>query len=205
MTQLETAHLEINELTALINILAAGLSAVPAEPLALTLPVEVSQALAEAREQMNSLPEVIGNLNLATERFQGVAAALTGMMELAERAASEDMDDAGRRRLEEEFVNLAKVVAADAGRKFYQGPSLSLLSPGSALSAAKIVGYMSPVIETLEKELSEQKSLIREVIAETISFLNIVTQCYPEADATLNFLVKTVRPYSQLVSPSLLH
>jgi len=196
-------NLEINELTALTNILAAGLAAVPAEPL--TLPLEVSQALGEARTQLNSLPEVINNFNLATERFQGVVEALTGMMDLADQAAAETTTDAGRRLLNDEFINLAKIVAADAGRRFYQGPSLSLLSRGEALSAAKIVHYLAPVIETLEQDLSEQKSLIQEVILETINFIHTVTQCYPEADAGLNFLADAIRPYHRLVSPSLLH
>ena len=196
-------NMGIQELTALTNILAAGLSAVPAEPL-LLLPLEVSQALEEARAQMNGLPEVIHNLNQATQRFQSVAAALTGMMELADKAASEAADEADRRALDAEFINLSKVVAADAGRHFYQGPSLSLLSRGAAQGAAKIVRYMEPVIETLGKELSEQKSLIQEIIAETINFLNIVTQCYP-GDPALNSLVEATRPYGRLVSPALLH
>jgi ABC-type transporter Mla subunit MlaD len=196
-------RLEIKELTTLTNILAVGLAAVPEEPL--TLPLEVSQALAEAREQMNNLPEVIMNLNQATERFQSVAAALTGMMDLADRATDEALDDDSRRKLEAEFIDLSKVVAADAGRHHYQGPALSLLSRGQALSAAKIVRYLAPVIETLEKELNEQTSLIQEVIGETISFLNTVTQCYPEADANLNLLAEATRPYGRLVSPGLLH
>ena len=196
-------NLGITELTALTNILAAGLEAVPALPLA--LPLEVSQALAEARAQMKSLPETINNLNLAGQRFQSVAAALTGMMDLADRAASESADDAERRCLDAEFIDLAKVVAADAGCHFYQGPSLSLLSRGAAQGAARIIRYMAPVIETLEKELGEQKGLIQEAVAETISFLNTVTQCYPEADPTLNSLVEVTRPYSRFVSPATLH
>ena len=199
-------NMEMNELSSLhnlIDILNIGLEAVPEAPLA--LPLEVRQALDEARAQMKSLPEVIGNLNLATERFQSVAAALTGMMELADRAASEEVDDDERRQLEAEFIDLSKVVAADAGRRFYQGPSLSLLNRGSALSAAKIVRYLSPVIETVGQDLAEQKSLIQEVISETISFLNTITQCYPEADATLNLLAEATRPYGRMISPGLLH
>ena len=196
-------NLQLNELTTITNILAIGLAAVPEEPL--TLPLEVSQALTAAREQMMSLPGVIGSLNQANERFQSVAAALTGMMDLADQAASEAADDAERQRLDAEFINLSKVVAADAGRQFYQGPSLSLASRGAALSAAKIVRYLAPVIETLEKDLAEQKNLIQAVIAETISFLNTITQCYPEADSTLNLLVEAARPYGRLVSPGFLH
>jgi ABC-type transporter Mla subunit MlaD len=195
--------LEIKELSALTNILSVGLSTVPDQPLG--LPLEVSQALEEARDQMQNLPEVIMNLNKATERFQSVAEALTGMIGLAEEAASETATDDDRGRLDAEFIDLAKVVAADAGRHFYQGPSLSLLSRGSALSAAKIVRYMAPVIENLEKELTEHKGLIQGVIAETISFLNTITQCYPEADANLNLLAEATRPYGRLVSPALLH
>jgi len=195
--------LELSELSNLSNILAIGLAAVPETPLA--LPLEVSQALATARAQVGSLPEVINNFNLATERFRSLAAALTGMMDLAEEAASEAVGDDKRRRLNDEFIDLSKVVAADAGRQFYQGPSLSLLSRGEALSAAKIVRYLAPVIETLRRDLAEQKGLIKDVIAETINFLDTVAQCYPEADATLNLLAEAIRPYSRLVSPALLH
>jgi hypothetical protein len=194
---------ELSSLNNLINILNIGLAAVPETPL--DLPLEVSQTLAEAREQMGSLPEVVSNLNQATERFQSVSAALTGMMDLADRASDEALGDGERRRLEDEFVNLSKVVAADAGRHFYQGPGLSLLSRGAALSAAKILRYLAPVIKNLEEDLTEQKRLITEVIAETISFLNIITECYPEADASLNLLAEATRPYSRMISPSLLH
>jgi len=195
--------LELSELSNLSNILAIGLAAVPETHLA--LPLEVSQALATARAQVTTLPEVIQNFNLATERFRSLAAALTGMMELADQAASEAVSDDKRRLLNDEFIDLSKVVAADAGRQFYQGPSLSLLSRGAALSAAKIVRYLAPVIETLGRDLAEQKGLIKDVIAETIKFLDTVTQCYPEADATLNLLAEAIRPYSSLVSPALLH
>jgi ABC-type transporter Mla subunit MlaD len=194
---------ELSSLSNLISILTIGLEAVPETPL--TLPLEVSRALAEARAQMKSLPEVIDNLNLAVERFQSVAAALTGMMSLAEEAASDSIDDEARVKLNAEFVDLSKVVAADAGRGFYQGPSLSLLDRNAAKSAAKIVRYLAPVIETLEKDLADQKRLIQAAIAETISFLNTVTQCYPEADPNLNLLAEATRPYGSMVSVPLLH
>ena len=194
---------ELSSLNNLISILNIGLEAVPETPL--TLPLEVSQALAEARIQVKSLPEVIGNLNTAVERFQSVAAALTGMMSLAEEAASDSVDDEARERLHAEFVDLSKVVAVDAGRGFYQGPSLSLLDRNAAKSAAKIVRYLAPVIENLENDLAEQKKLIQAAIAETISFLNTITQCYPEADPNLNLLAEATRPYGSMVSVPLLH
>jgi len=43
------------------------------------------------------------------------------------------------------------------------------------------------------------------VIAETISFLNTITQCYPEADPNLNLLAEATKPYSRMVGPALLH
>ncbi|MDR2935690.1 MAG: hypothetical protein LBV70_07470 [Candidatus Adiutrix sp.] len=196
-------RLEISELSNLSNILAIGLAAVPERPLA--LPLEVSQALDMARAQVTSLPEVISNLNLAAERFRSLASALTGMMDLAEQAAAETVSDYERQRLDAEFINLAKVVAAEVGRQNYQGPSLNLRSRGEALSAAKIVRYMAPAIENLGRDLAEQKGLIQDVIAETINFLDTVAQSYPEADPTLNILAEATRPYRPLVSPALLH
>jgi hypothetical protein len=55
------------------------------------------------------------------------------------------------------------------------------------------------------RDLSEHKALIQEAIAETINFLNTITQCYPEADPALNLLVEATRPYSRMISPGLLH
>ena len=193
-------NLEIRELSTISHILAAGLAAVPANPL--DMPLEVAQSLAAARAQMKSLPEVIQHLNLAADRCHTVSSALTGMINLADRAADAEVSDADRARLNAEFVNLAKVVAADAGRQLYQGPQLNLKSRGEALSAAKIVRYLTPVIETMDRELNEQKHLIHEVISETIGFLNIVAQCYPEAEgaSALNLLVEATRPYRQPVS-----
>ena len=186
-------NLETRELSTLSHLLAAGLAAVPSQPL--DMPLEVSQALAAARAQMASLPEVIGNLNLAGDRFRTVSAALIGMMDLADQAAKVEIDDQGRARLHEEFSGLAKVVAADAGQTLPHGPRLNLKTRGEALSAARIIRYLSPVIENMGLELEEQKRLIHEVIGETIGFLAVVTECYPEAEGAsiLTMLVQAAR------------
>ena len=193
-------NFETNELSTLSHILAAGLAAVPSRPL--DLPLEVSQALIEARTQMTGLPEVIQNLNLADERFRTVSGALTGMIDLADKAAEPRIDDQGRARLHEEFADLAKIVAADAGETLPRGPRLNLKSQGEALSAAKIIRYLCPVIETMGQELEEQKGLILQVISETIAFLNTVTECYPEAEGSsvLNMLVEAARAYQPHLS-----
>lgn len=144
------------------------------------LPLEVSQALAEAREQMAGLPEVIENLNLAFERFDTVSSAVSRMIELADRASG-DLGDEARTGLNEEFASLAKILAADAGRRYYAGPRLNLMTQGDALSAARIIRYMNPVIDNMGRELSGQRDLIHEVLGETINFLGVITQCYPDS------------------------
>ena len=187
--------LDPSDLSTLSHILAAGLAAMPDRPL--DLPLEVALALTEARTQMKGLPEVILNLNLADERFRTVAEALVGMIDLADRAAEAEADDQGRALLHEQFADLAKIVAADAGQSLPRGPRLNLKSRAEALSAAKIIRYLDPVVENMGRELEEQKRLVHEAINETISFLNLVTECYPEAEGNsiLNLLVEATRAY----------
>ncbi|MDR2947145.1 MAG: hypothetical protein LBV79_10435 [Candidatus Adiutrix sp.] len=168
---------DIREMNDLSVLLASGLT-MNSETAG--LPLEVSQALAEAREQMAGLPEVIENLNLAFERFHTVSSALGRMIELADQASG-DMDAEAREPLNQEFVNLAKILAADAGRQYYAGPRLNLLNQGEALSAARIIRYMNPVIDNMGQELTGQRDLIHEVLGETINFLGVVTQCYPDS------------------------
>ena len=169
---------DIREMNDVSNLLASGLS-LDSENM-LGLPLEVAQALAEAREQMAGLPEVIDNLNLAFERFNTVSSALRRMIELADEASG-DMADEARPALNDEFVTLAKILAADAGRQYYTGPRLNLLNQGEALSAARIIRYLGPVIDNMGQELIGQRDLIHEVLGETINFLGVVTQCYPDS------------------------
>ncbi len=153
--------------------------------------------LAEARDEMRSLPGVIDNLNESFERFLTVSTALKRMIELA-GAASTEVTEEARQAMENEFVNLAKIVAADAGRQYYTGPQLSLRTKGHAWSAAKIIRYMEPVMANVESDLNEQKELIHEVISETINFLNVVAECYPESEGAvqLNQLINSASQYS---------
>lgn len=171
------AH-DIQELNAISNLLAGGLATAPETVSG--VPLEVIQALTEARDQMSSLPEVIGHLNQAFEKFNTVSAALTRMLELADRTSG-TIPEFDREMCNEEFIGLAAIVAADAGRHYYAGPRLNLTNEGEAQSAARILRYLSPVIETMSRELMEQKDLIHEAVAETIKFLGIITECYPES------------------------
>ncbi len=183
---------ELSELNAVSAILAGGLS--QDIEAVLGVPLEVAQALAEAREQMANLPEVIASLNKSLESYYTVSTALYRMIELADLALGADMSDEARRPLNDEFVSLAKVVAADAGRQYYAGPSLNLLSQAQAASTARIIRYMEPVIENTGREISAQKELIHEVVAETLSFLRVVTDCYPDSEGVgaLRALIDTV-------------
>ncbi len=185
----------IYELQQVTGILAGGLDR-GAETV-LGVPLEVALTLAEARDQMRSLPGVIDNLNESFERFLTVSTALKRMIELA-GAASTEVTEEARQAMENEFVNLAKIVAADAGRQYYTGPQLSLRTKGHAWSAAKIIRYMEPVMANVESDLNEQKELIHEVISETINFLNVVAECYPESEGAvqLNQLINSASQYS---------
>lgn len=201
---------DIQVLNLVTDLLASGLAQGP--DTVSGVPLEVAQALAEAREQMNSLPEVIENLNLSFERFNTVSAAIRRMISLADQAAGPPTDAETRAELNEEFAALAQILAADAGRRYYAGPRLNLLNEAEAQSAAKIVRYLSPVIETMGQELAEQKALIQEAIGETINFLGVVTQCYPESEGVeaLGRLVtearKHCRPTKAISNPvGLLH
>lgn len=187
------AH-DIFELNQVSSILAGGL--IHGAGTVLGVPVEVAQALSEARDQMQSLPGVIENLNASFERFLTVSTALKRIIELADTASGE-VEEEERLTMEEEFVNLAKIVAADAGRQYYAGPRLSLKSQGHAQSASKIIRYMEPVMENVEKELTDQKELIYEVVSETIGFLGVIAECYPDSEGAgaLGELINTARRY----------
>ncbi len=191
----------IFELQQVTGILAGGLDR-GAETV-LGVPLEVALTLAEAREQMRSLPGVVDNLNESFERFLTVSTALKRMIELADAASAEVTGEA-RQSMETEFVNLAKIVAADAGRQYYTGPQLSLRTQGHAWSAAKIIRYMEPVMATVENDLNEQKELIYEAVSETINFLNVVAECYPESEGAgrLTQLIDTAAQYCPTAYPT---
>jgi len=187
---------DIQALNLVTDLLANGLAQGPETVSG--VPLEVAQALTEAREQMTGLPEVIENLNLSFERFNTISAAITRMIGLADQASGADLDERGREELNEEFASLARILAADAGRSYYAGPRLNLLNQGEAQSAAKIIRYMTPVIENMGHELAEQKNIIHEVISETINFLGVITQCYPDSEGVepLNRLIAEARKHS---------
>lgn len=197
---------DIQALNLVTDLLASGLAQGPETVSG--VPLEVSQALTEAREQMSSLPEVIENLNLSFERFNTISAAITRMIRLADQASCADLDEPARGELNEEFAALAHILAADAGRRYYAGPRLNLLNEGEAKSAAKIIRYMTPVIENMGQELAEQKNIIHEVISETINFLGVITQCYPESEGveSLSKLIaearKHCRPEQEISIPA---
>ena len=181
MTSIMTNN-DISELNTVTGILSNGL--VMVTETVSGVPLEVSQALTQAREQMRELPGVIENLNAAFVSYNTVSAALTRMMELADQASGDTVSEEDQAMMNGEFVNLAKIVAADAGRQYYSGPRLNLTSQGEAQSAARILAYMKPVMANTGQELAEQRGLIYEVISETINFLGLVANCYPEAEGT---------------------
>lgn len=181
MASIKTAS-EIREISQLTAILAEGL--IRGADTVEGVPPEVALGLEQARQQLQDLPAVLQHLRGSLASYQSVSAALYRMMELADLGADENVEYAQRESWNKEFINLSKIVAADAGRRHYSGPRLNLLNQGEALSARRILSYMKPVIENTGQELEAQKELIREVVTETVNFLRIVADCYPEAEGT---------------------
>jgi hypothetical protein len=171
---------ELDEMNELTGILAETL----AMPACRQMPADVAVTLLAAKKQMEGLPEVIGDLNAAFARYLTLNKALTRMAALADESAAmaEDAVDRGRRQtLNEEFVQLAAVVAREAGHRYFQGPSLTVADLAGARAAAQVLGYLKPVLADLAHELRGQKSLIMEAIAETMNFMGIVARSYPDA------------------------
>ena len=170
---------ELEEMNNITSLLASVLN-FPAEK---GMPEDVTEAVRAARKQMEDLPQVIGDLNLAFRRSSVLKDTVSRMTSLAQRAGSSraPLSESEREDMNGEFAALAHVIAAEAGQQHFPGTSLSLLTEGSAKAAAKVLSYLGPVLESLEHEIMGQKSLIIEAIAETTNFMGIIAHCYPGA------------------------
>jgi hypothetical protein len=147
------------------------------------MPPDVTEAVRAAKKQMEDLPGLISDLNLAWDRYTVLARTLGRMAELASGAGrDEDIPDEARRLMDEEFGELARVVAAEAGQANFPGTSLSLATRPSARAACKVLSYLAPVVDNLDHDIKGQKSLLLEAIAETVTFMGIIAMCYPEAE-----------------------
>ncbi|MDR1037134.1 MAG: hypothetical protein LBT40_11365 [Deltaproteobacteria bacterium] len=163
-----------------ISALLAGVLDFPG---AAGMPPDVVDAVRAAKKQMEDLPSLISDLNLAWDRYTVLSRTLGRMAELAVVGGrEEDIPDEARRLMDEEFGELARVVAAEAGQVNFPGTSLSLATRHSAVAAAKVLSYLAPVVENLDHDLKGQKTLLLEAIAETITFMGIIAMCYPDAE-----------------------
>ena len=172
---------ELDEMNDLTGILAKTL----AMPIASQMPPDVALTIKAAQKQMEGLPEVIGDLNLAFNRYLTLNKALSRMAALAEESAGlaeSPGDEEYRARLEAEFTNLARVVAREAGHHYFKGPSLTVSHRIGARAASRVLSYLKPVLENLAHELRGQKDLILEAISETVNFMGVVCRCYPDAE-----------------------
>jgi hypothetical protein len=169
---------EINEIT---GLLAQTL----AETISKDIPPDIAVTIQAAKKQMESLPEVIEDLNLAFTRYMTLNEAINRMSDLASHSANL-VDGPNvlpfRKSMEEEFHSLARVVAKEAGHQHFENSSLSILDSGSALLAVTILSYLKPVLEKLDHELRGQKEMIIEAIEETMNFLGIVALSYPDTE-----------------------
>ncbi|MDR2460930.1 MAG: hypothetical protein LBE38_09165 [Deltaproteobacteria bacterium] len=172
----------IEELAEMLDI-STRLSAILDFPGTKGMPPDVTEAVRAAKRQMEGLPLVIEDLNAAYEHFQILSTTIYRMEALAREASKEEgLSPEERHAMNEEFGELAYVVARQAGQAHFNGTSLSLLKPSYAKAAHKVLSYLIPVVNNLDQEISGQKSLVVEAIAETINFMAIVTRCYPEAE-----------------------
>ncbi|MDR2423071.1 MAG: hypothetical protein LBE01_06800 [Deltaproteobacteria bacterium] len=171
---------DFQEINAIAGLLATGLAEAPPEG----MPADVAEALKAAKKQVEDLPQVIDDLNLAFNRYLTLSRTVKRMQTLARDSVflgEGREEDQFRHDLEAEFAYLASVVAAEAGIRHFQGSGLSVLTAKSAQAAAKVLSYLDPVMENLDYEIRGQKSLILEAINETVNFMGIVAQSYPEA------------------------
>jgi hypothetical protein len=170
---------EFEEMNNITSLLASVLNF----PAMKGIPEDVTVAVRAAKKQMEQLPQVIEDLNLAHQRFTVLDKTIGRMRELAAIAADSKayLSEGNREAMNEEFGTLAGVVASEAGQINFQGTKLSLLSEGKAKAAARVLAYLGPVLENMGHELNGQKSLILEAIVETANFLGIIAACYPEA------------------------
>lgn len=146
------------------------------------LPPEVARALIMARVQMQGIPSALRDLEAAKLNFSVLEKSLDRLVALTDEAAElGEEDQPGRDRLEVELVSLAHVVAKLAGRQNYDGPQISVKTKAHAQGSRKILRHLTPFKEDMALNLIDQENLIVEAIEQTIGFLEMITESYPEA------------------------
>lgn len=173
--------LNMNQINETCRILSAGMANLSEQG----LPWEAAEGLKSAKEQMWNLPEVVNDIRQAMEKQQNLNQTIETMISLAEEAARLENGEQPqyRQHLQDRFECLAKIVAHEAGRNFYGGPEMNLRNQGEALSAARMLKYMRPVMQNTMDRFNEQNALIAEAVTETINFLEIILKCYPDAES----------------------
>jgi hypothetical protein len=169
-------ELDFNRLTQISTILGLEVP-IPQEE---EIPAEVIEALKQAREHMQAIPDVLHDLREAERRFILLDRSIDRLAALTAEAAHMRDDDRNRIDREEELKALASVVAEIAGCPGYVGPGISVRTRAHAKAAHRIVSLLKPVKETLAAQLSEQKRFLVDAIGETLNFLEVVARAYPE-------------------------
>jgi hypothetical protein len=173
--------LKINEFEEILDITVL-ISQVLDFPGCDSMPNDVTEAVRAAKKQMEGLPQIIDDLNLAYNRYLVLSKTINRMSELALYAGNDTtILPEERMAMEDEFRQLAHIIAREAGQVNFEGTSLSLSHPGTAKAAYKVLSYLIPVVEALDYEIKGHKSIVVEALAETINFMGIVARCYPEA------------------------
>jgi Asp-tRNA(Asn)/Glu-tRNA(Gln) amidotransferase A subunit family amidase len=172
--------LKINEFDEILDI-SSRIASVLDFPGYEGMPPDVTEAVRAAKKQMEDLPSIIDDINLAYARYSVLERTINRMTELAFLAGKEELSDGERAAMDAEFGELAHVIAREAGQAYFAGTSLSLALPAKAKAAHRVLSYLTPVVEALDHEIKGQKSMVIEALAETINFVSIVARCYPEA------------------------
>lgn len=160
------------------------------------VPAEVVNTLREARGHMQNIPACIRDLEAALQEFRVLDEVIDRLIDLAFEASRfpEDAPAVATSR-QDEFVRLSRLLAARAGRLNYDRPILSLESPAQAGAAHQALKHLLPVKAALGNGLREQTEAILTAVDETVSFLKIVAETYPDARSLsgLTELIDSVR------------
>ena len=174
----------LNELTAKIS---KGLSEVRVSG----LPTEIAESLAMARNEMETIPAVLEDLDKAKQTFFRLAETIDNLQELAAKAAAlPDDDQTGRERLDIEFAAKAGIVAQLAGNMDYDGPELRLLSRPQAEAARMALRHLIPGKNIMADNLAAQEKNIEEAIRATLYFLEAAAKAFPEIMAGVTTIIE---------------
>ncbi|MDR0549573.1 MAG: hypothetical protein LBI10_09245 [Deltaproteobacteria bacterium] len=138
-------------------------------------PLDVAETLETLSEEMEVMPEVIGDCRAAAETFGQLDTTLDRMYSLADRAVEVGTRDPKiLGLLNEEFFGYAQIVARIAGSSDFEGPSLSLLTVAEAKVARRVLGYLAAARHEFNRRLDEQRRRISLAMEEAMDLISYI-------------------------------